>query len=479
MADIRHFYKDTTSGVFLIDGNAIPGGKYNMLFYSSDTIVEVVDVTDNSTILGPIEIVNLRKENDAPYTDKADLLADVAELFESGGGGGAGTDAAITASNGLTRTDNDIALGGALVTNTTITLTAADLGILSSADGVNSLVFGTYSEKLGNFASYANLTEIGYYDNVNGYQLVASTDYIALSGTNGVNGSIVRVEDDFIQIASLNGVVITPTNINVFLNGTSRFEYDSDYSANYTDRSLVDKGYVDTAITNTAITANNGLTKTDNDIVLGGQLTSMTTFTGSSGTYGFNFGTTVDRLSDFYVYTSGHVKFFGDNNTEFDITTGDSSRIKLEVGSYGAGIVLLTPNSSLVINSDDAIFTDLRTTKTGIIYAADYSVSFTDRSLVDKEYVDTAVSSTVSKLTRYSNELPTVTDGQAAVSALTNLGTHATVKVVNVEVYLNGAAQAPGVTNDYTLNAATGVITFTNNLSGTDVVLVHYYKQDA
>jgi hypothetical protein len=87
MADIRHFYKDTTSGVFLIDGNAIPGGKYNMLFYSSDTIVELVDVTNNQVILGPIEIVNLRKENDTAYTNKADLLTDVADLFESGGDG--------------------------------------------------------------------------------------------------------------------------------------------------------------------------------------------------------------------------------------------------------------------------------------------------------------------------------------------------------------------------------------------------------
>lgn len=101
MADIRYFYKDTTSGVFLIDGNAIPGGKYNMLFYSSDTIVELVDVTNNQVILGPIEIVNLRKENDTAYTNKADLLTDVADLFESGGGSGGGT--AVTTSSVATK----------------------------------------------------------------------------------------------------------------------------------------------------------------------------------------------------------------------------------------------------------------------------------------------------------------------------------------------------------------------------------------
>jgi hypothetical protein len=87
--------------------------------------------------------------------------------------------------------------------------------------------------------------------------------------------------------------------------------------------------------------------------------------------------------------------------------------------------------------------------------------------------------SNVSKLTRYSNELPTVTNGQAAVSALSNLGTHATDKVTNVEVYLNGIAQVPSSGNDYTINLTTGVITFEFNLVTGDVVLVHYDKQDA
>ena len=57
--------------------------------------------------------------------------------------------------------------------------------------------------------------------------------------------------------------------------------------------------------------------------------------------------------------------------------------------------------------------------------------------------IDAALAAATSKLTHYSNEMPTVTDGAAAVSALSHLGTHATDKVTNVEVYLNGIAQAP------------------------------------
>lgn len=93
--------------------------------------------------------------------------------------------------------------------------------------------------------------------------------------------------------------------------------------------------------------------------------------------------------------------------------------------------------------------------------------------------VDQALAGVASKLTHYSNETPTVTNGAAAVSALTNLGSHATDKVANVEVYLNGIAQNPGSGNDYTLNATTGVITFEFNLLTGDVVLVHYDAKDA
>jgi hypothetical protein len=101
-----------------------------------------------------------------------------------------------------------------------------------------------------------------------------------------------------------------------------------------------------------------------------------------------------------------------------------------------------------------------------------------DLAVATTKYVDDEIAAS-NKLTHYSNELPTVTDGQAAVSALSNLGSHATVKVTNVEVYLNGVKQTPGGSNDYTLNASTGVITFTANLSTGDVVNVDYDSQDA
>lgn len=81
MALQKKFYKDTVSGLFYLDGNVIPNGNYNLYFFSNDTVVSLVDFTNNKTILEPTEITNLLKENDDPYTDKADLLAGVADFF--------------------------------------------------------------------------------------------------------------------------------------------------------------------------------------------------------------------------------------------------------------------------------------------------------------------------------------------------------------------------------------------------------------
>jgi hypothetical protein len=81
MAVQKYFYKYSTSELFNVDGNIVPPGNYNLIFHSSDTIVELIDFTNNKTILGPIEITNLLKEGGSAYTTKSDLLTGVADFF--------------------------------------------------------------------------------------------------------------------------------------------------------------------------------------------------------------------------------------------------------------------------------------------------------------------------------------------------------------------------------------------------------------
>jgi len=68
-------------------------------------------------------------------------------------------------------------------------------------------------------------------------------------------------------------------------------------------------------------------------------------------------------------------------------------------------------------------------------------------------------------------EAPTVTNGSAVLPALANIP----VVAGTARVYLNGLRQFEGGGNDYTINEATGVITFNFNLKEPkDTVLVDY-----
>ena len=52
-------------------------------------------------------------------------------------------------------------------------------------------------------------------------------------------------------------------------------------------------------------------------------------------------------------------------------------------------------NTNFILNSTDSKFTDSRATTKGIEYSADYSSNFTSRSLVDRNYVDTNITTNI------------------------------------------------------------------------------------
>jgi len=87
----------------------------------------------------------------------------------------------------------------------------------------------------------------------------------------------------------------------------------------------------------------------------------------------------------------------------------------------------------------------------------------TDLAIATTKYVNDQLSS---QATEVYNELPTVTDGSANVTLL-NTPTAGTERV-----YLNGARQAPGATNDYTISGTT--VTFAAALQSGDIVLIDY-----
>lgn len=118
----------------------------------------------------------------------------------------------------------------------------------------------------------------------------------------------------------------------------------------------------------------------------------------------------------------------------------------------GAGLVSITSGGTLTLDAtvDNTV---LSSQPTGTVLLA----------VATTKYVDDQIAG--GAILIYS-ELPTVTDGSANVTLLNT-------PIAGTErVYLNGARQAPGATNDYTISGAT--VTFTIVLETNDVVLVDY-----
>ena len=179
--------------------------------------------------------------------------------------------------------------------------------------------------------------------------------------------------------------------------GFRGIEYTEDYSANYTNRSLVDKEYVDTVI---------GTATTLSSVLLNGNTTEGSDI--------------IIENDDAIVFESTDLKLKGGNDGTFDyIEMSDSTNsylrlrdnwditMRTSIGTNAASILMNVEDSNIDIAATSesnsvaftltpttAIFSDSRETQTGIEYLSDYSATYTDRSLVDKAYVDSVASGT-------------------------------------------------------------------------------------
>lgn len=251
-------------------------------------------------------------------------------------------------------------------------------------------------------------------------------------------------------------------------------QYAADYSLNYTDRSLVDKAYVNSLVSGgsgtagyaltTADTASNGLTKVGNDFQLGGTLSQATSI--KLNNFDFTIG------SSNTSQTGGTIKLQTNYNTfssPWDSSTTSTS--KMQVGNTNFDIILQldTPNTSqsgvAVIQSlpitdgtphlythytvgDETNQTEIRQEANlisidgtvgafaGLTYTNDFSANYTNRSLVDKEFVVNYV--TTASTSGIATSYKTTITGDNSTTDFTITHNLAT-RDVQVEVYRNSA----------------------------------------
>ncbi len=199
-----------------------------------------------------------------------------------------------------------------------------------------------------------------------------------------VNASILQSSADALRLTAFAGngaggvtgeifIDIVNTGMTIFNNINSEgAKYAADYSAGFVDRSLVDKGFVDNAI---ASIPADGI----DDVLAVGQIidgNSRVIEVNNDGNFKIrNFDTTSADFTDQSVLDMDDLQ----------------ALIAFQKGN-GAGAII--GRTEIVLNDGNIIITDTIANK-GMTYFADYSANFVNRSLVDKEFVDNAVSTAI------------------------------------------------------------------------------------
>lgn len=225
--------------------------------------------------------------------------------------------------------------------------------------------------------------------------LIAPTKNLAIQHDN----ASIHLGDDWDGPTFISGNGVALTSLGVSTSGGVGFEsaihiqssfadfqgakYGADYSANFVDRSLIDKGFANGAYWKVSGTTSIPLATT----------ISLDDFDGA-----VNFKLAGEATAVLGVSAPDGVAYIG-------ALTG--SNIRLAVGASTGGNLIITDN---------------RATKKGLEYAADYSASYIDRSLVDKGYVDSVTGGSVDTQTHQFEDFDLGITGYLSATAFNNGG---------------------------------------------------------
>ena len=224
------------------------------------------------------------------------------------------------------------------------------------------------------------------------------SSFISLdSGT----GSVQILGDSGIDIISTGGDLSLVANSgSVNISNGEGLVYVTDYSSTFVTHSLVDKSYVDNVVSIingdfiTGVTAGDGLSGGGTsgfitlDVNTGNGLSIISDIVSLGGTLSQN--TLINGSGyDLTIGNSGYITLTG---SVFDV---EASFISLDagigniqiLGDTGIDLVATGGDLSFVANSGSVGITNGE----GLVYDADYSATFVTHSLIDKAYVDNAV----------------------------------------------------------------------------------------
>lgn len=285
----------------------------------------------------------------------------------------------IFARNGLTLDGDTVILGDNPINRETLLDIVSEIPFtIKSSDGVDfqtEQIF--YSET--DFSSY-NLDITGGND--------ASGFLARLNGNDAPTTGMYETINAGVSKIEFNSVGMNVTD-GIFSKG---LVYAADYSTNFSARSIVDKAYVDAQ----TVSASNGLTKTANNIALGGALTGTTTISGAQTLSLTNSTTTFSGTTLNTQPTTWNI------GTAPTITSGIKFAFNPSVTTAGMNVGSLSGNPSAL--SDGDMWYD----NSGLNLMA--RVNGSTRTLVTTAQTQTLTNKTLSTGTVFSAS-PTINSG--------------------------------------------------------------------
>lgn len=274
---------------------------------------------------------------------------------------------AVVPGNGLQSGSSNIIEINPLITQEKINLTTIGSGAATLVGNTLNIPDSTsYWVKDGSVIRNNNIGNIEFF---------SPSNYIAPNGDSyfrNISGAVVYASGGF-QLPN-NGKLSCNIDGTSYIQGFRgshwlsdiRFKYLTDLSEDYDERSLVDKGYVDSLVINSST---NYWTKTGNDINNNTPGTVLVRG-GAGGLYDYAFKSQFLQGID---WTDG-----------FKVQNGGNFYYAYGYGSYSSANTFGNASGSVAMTTSTGLFQS----NSKIKYATDLSSTYDDRTLVDKAYVD-------------------------------------------------------------------------------------------
>jgi len=286
-------------------------------------------------------------------------------------------DGALT---GVTNLGTGTTLGGTSARNVTFKSISAVGGVTLLGDGNNLIISGetnattTWGNIIGTLSNQTDL-----WNTLTGMTAETDTkldivDFNSYSGTT--NTRLNGIDDDINYLSGQTDTKLAISTFNSYTGATDTRigDIEDDVTELYNESIINVTG------------ATNGLSKSGSkDVKLGGALTEDTVISGTS----YDLTINVDNIT---LQSVGAIQLIDANGVGGVSLESDGGIVKLQGNDNTS-----TPITKIEVGESTLLITDDRAIPRGIQYADNYTGTFQNRSLVDKEYVDSVATGLIPK----------------------------------------------------------------------------------